>query len=631
MQELEDAIQPVANAPPNPLVKVSSSLSYEAKSFEPRRNREPTPQQQQYQAQPVQLNNNMVPVIPCSLEEPSVSTVEKDETDNILNNNIIQLNKQNVETNLKVEQLEQTLNDINAANLQQPQVVAPKEQVKITATIETIGNDKIVTDENKNEASIAQVPPQEPEKVVQAQVVSREQTPVAVETSQVQSQQSKVDKVEPTEKVPKESDKVMSQPAVVKEAEPTPVPAAAPTPAPVEPKPIERKISLINYDKDQWSPDNPDGKRKYSLEQLRQLGQPTLNPLVSVKPALPASLVHVLDPNNKSRDSRSQIHYNNYNHDMIMPSFARNIGGGGGGSMGQYNKRPSQHGNNKNMSMGGNKSGSRSGEMMKRMSSHRMQPDVKLNEAENAWKPRHLQNDDTRTADEKEADELYRKFRSILNKLTPENFVILRNELVQCKITTQDRLRGCIKLVFEKAVSEPNYSVIYAQICKELSSMTVQEPPKAPQASGTQEKKVTFKTLLLNQCQSEFEKHKDDQTGHENKTKEIDEEQNDEKRKLMKEELDEQKTRYRRRAVGTVRFIGELYKINMLNDKIMHQCIQLLLSNEDEDSLECLCKLLTTIGKNIEAAQKTLDVYFEKLEAIANQKKNQIQVCSRIR
>lgn len=50
----------------------------------------------------------------------------------------------------------------------------------------------------------------------------------------------------------------------------------------------------------------------------------------------------------------------------------------------------------------------------------------------------------------------------------------------------------------------------------------------------------------------------------------------------------------------TYRFIGELFKLGMLTATIMHQCIEHLLSNEEEESLECLCKLLTTIGKDLE-------------------------------
>lgn len=46
----------------------------------------------------------------------------------------------------------------------------------------------------------------------------------------------------------------------------------------------------------------------------------------------------------------------------------------------------------------------------------------------------------------------------------------------------------------------------------------------------------------------------------------------------------------------------------MLTTKIMHRCIKELLIQSDEDSLECLCKLLTTIGKDLESKVLSAEV-----------------------
>lgn len=643
---MEDALRPVTDAPPNLLVK-GSSLSYEAKSFEPRRNRdqvqEPVvvvPPQVQPQAvapiqleQSVQQNSNMAQQVTETIpthETPKPHS-EKDETDNIINNNIIKLTKPITETVLKPNQLEQVLNDVNAANLAQNIV----DQTTKGPTSETSTTCKVFTDENKNEASIA--PTNAVTETAPGVIKSSTTTPAAKEDVAVKS-----DVTEPVS-VSSVSQAAVNVSEVPKETEPVAKPAANETPtrateAPAAAaKPVERKISLINYEKGQWSPSNPEGKRKYSVEQLYQLGNNS-NPLVAKKPELPPSLARSLD-NSKSGGSMRKDNQSLHVSSNLMPSFARNAGGGGGGggSM-SYGKRPSQQGG-RSMSMGGNKSGSRSGDMMKRMSSHKMQPDVKLNEAENAWKPRHLQTEDNLTPDERETEELCRKFRSILNKLTPENFSILRSQLGTVSINTRERLEKCIQLVFEKAISEPNYSVIYSQFCHDLSGISL--PAEASQAppAGQAPKKITFKVMLLNQCQAEFEKHKDSKSDEEVDQKAINNELNEQKKKEMTESFEEKKFKLRRRAVGTVRFIGELYKIKMLNDKIMHECIKLLLSNEDEDSLECLCKLLTTIGKSMETPsgknaedkdKEPLKEYFEKLEAIANQK-TKLQVCSRIR
>lgn len=48
------------------------------------------------------------------------------------------------------------------------------------------------------------------------------------------------------------------------------------------------------------------------------------------------------------------------------------------------------------------------------------------------------------------------------------------------------------------------------------------------------------------------------------------------------------------------RFIGELFKLDMLVTKIMHDCVVTLLKSSDEENLECLCRLLTTIGKELD-------------------------------
>ncbi len=65
--------------------------------------------------------------------------------------------------------------------------------------------------------------------------------------------------------------------------------------------------------------------------------------------------------------------------------------------------------------------------------------------------------------------------------------------------------------------------------------------------------------------------------------------------------FEETERRIRRVSVGNCRFIGELFKLQMLTARIMVRCVSQLVGQIDEESLECLCKLLTTIGKDLEA------------------------------
>lgn len=144
--------------------------------------------------------------------------------------------------------------------------------------------------------------------------------------------------------------------------------------------------------------------------------------------------------------------------------------------------------------------------------------DVKLNKAENAWRPARLKPGAEMTDDDKKTEELYKKVRGILNKLTPQKYEILVSQVKNLQIDTVDRLQGVIDLVFQKAVDEPNFSVAYAAMCKELALLQV------PSANSTNEKKeyVNFRKLIVTRCQMEFEKQSIDESERNEKLKEID-------------------------------------------------------------------------------------------------------------
>ena len=76
--------------------------------------------------------------------------------------------------------------------------------------------------------------------------------------------------------------------------------------------------------------------------------------------------------------------------------------------------------------------------------------------------------------------------------------------------------------------------------------------------------------------------------------------QQEEEKQRLHDELEDSKDKARRRSLGNIKFIGELFKLKMLTEVIMHDCIVKLLKNHDEESLECLCRLLSTIGKDLD-------------------------------
>uniref|UniRef100_U3IM23 Eukaryotic translation initiation factor 4 gamma 1 n=1 Tax=Anas platyrhynchos platyrhynchos TaxID=8840 RepID=U3IM23_ANAPP len=247
--------------------------------------------------------------------------------------------------------------------------------------------------------------------------------------------------------------------------------------------------------------------------------------------------------------------------------------------------------------------------------------DVKLNKAEKAWKPSSKRASEEEDPENIKTQELLRRVRSILNKLTPQMFQQLMKQVMELSIDTEERLKGVIDLVFEKAISEPNFSVAYANMCRCLMGLKV---PTTDKPTVT----VNFRKLLLNRCQKEFEKDKDDDEIFEKRQKEMDDASAPEEKARMKDELEEARDKARRRSLGNIKFIGELFKLKMLTEAIMHDCVVKLLKNHDEESLECLCRLLTTIGKDLdfEKAKPRMDQYFNQMEKIIKEKKTSSRI-----
>ncbi|XP_030634154.1 eukaryotic translation initiation factor 4 gamma 3 [Chanos chanos] len=247
--------------------------------------------------------------------------------------------------------------------------------------------------------------------------------------------------------------------------------------------------------------------------------------------------------------------------------------------------------------------------------------EVQLKKAENAWKPGMKRESVTEDTETQKTQELFRKVRSILNKLTPQMFNQLMKQVTDLTINTEERLKGVIDLVFEKAIDEPSFSVAYANMCRCLATLKVPMTDKP----GTT---VNFRKLLLNRCQKEFERDKVDDVVFERKQKELDSATSASEREQLQEELEEAKDKARRRSTGNIKFIGELFKLKMLTEPIMHDCVVKLLKNHDDESLECLCRLLTTIGKDLdfEKAKPRMDQYFNQMEKIVKERKTSSRI-----
>ncbi|NXR44774.1 IF4G1 factor, partial [Hippolais icterina] len=374
------------------------------------------------------------------------------------------------------------------------------------------------------------------------------------------------------------------------------------------------------YKEEQWKPLNPEEKKRYDREFL--LGFQFIFASMQKPEGLPQITDVVLDKANKTplrAIDPIRISGMNCSPDFT-PSFA-NLGRPVMGNRGLSRElsffsmcQPSGLGPRRSQQ-------SQRKEPRKIIATVSLNEDVKLNKAEKAWKPSSKRASEEEDPENIKTQELLRRVRSILNKLTPQMFQQLMKQVMELSIDTEERLKGVIDLVFEKAISEPNFSVAYANMCRCLMGLKV---PTTDKPTVT----VNFRKLLLNRCQKEFEKDKDDDEIFEKRQKEMDDASAPEEKARMKDELEEARDKARRRSLGNIKFIGELFKLKMLTEAIMHDCVVKLLKNHDEESLECLCRLLTTIGKDLdfEKAKPRMDQYFNQMEKIIKEKKTSSRI-----
>merc|ERR1719233_1168059 len=122
---------------------------------------------------------------------------------------------------------------------------------------------------------------------------------------------------------------------------------------------------------------------------------------------------------------------------------------------------------------------------------------------------------------------------------------------------------------------------------------------KVPVDGGKEEEYVHFRKLLISRCQKEFEKDDVENLDRDKYVQEMAAATIEDDKKRGKIEFEQMEMKLRR-SLGNIRLIGELYKLQMLTARIMHECVKKLLMTADEESLECLCRLVTTVGKDLE-------------------------------
>lgn len=251
---------------------------------------------------------------------------------------------------------------------------------------------------------------------------------------------------------------------------------------------------------------------------------------------------------------------------------------------------------------------------------------VPLEKTENAWTPtvNAVQTPAALSGEEPISQEVVaRKVKGLLNKLTLEKFDSISDKVIEianlsAKEDDGTTLKHCIQIIFEKATDEPNFGSVYAQLCFKLMEKVSPEV-KDVNVEGSTGGRL-FRKYLLHRCQEDFMKGWKDKAaagGVSLNDKDGPDLMSDEYYILMKA---------KRQGLGLIHFIGELFKLNMLTEKIMHECVKKLLANvkePEEEETEGLCKLMTTVGLQLDRpeAKNHMDIYFVRMAELTKNNK----------
>ncbi|CAJ0751111.1 15420_t:CDS:2 [Entrophospora sp. SA101] len=235
--------------------------------------------------------------------------------------------------------------------------------------------------------------------------------------------------------------------------------------------------------------------------------------------------------------------------------------------------------------------------------------------------------------DQMSIDVVQHKVTALLNKLTLEKFDVISDQIIEYANKSKFEKDCCIlkevlrliQLTFEKLCHECdkiNFGQMHAQLCKRMMEMI--DPEVTDENVKNNDGELVsggtlFRKFLLKHCQEDFEKvSKVNIPIPSNEKGELD---------LLSDEY-YYSTKAKRSRLGLMCFLGELFKLGMFTERAMHECILSQIQNANEvpgeEAIENLCKLLTTVGKQLDhghdKAKNPMDVYFNRMDEMSKNK-----------
>ncbi|KAJ2192743.1 hypothetical protein IW144_004745, partial [Coemansia sp. RSA 522] len=239
--------------------------------------------------------------------------------------------------------------------------------------------------------------------------------------------------------------------------------------------------------------------------------------------------------------------------------------------------------------------------------------DVKpLAKSTTGFVPRALRKGGDVAEDEMDEKVFKRRIMALLNIITPDNYDAVSDDLIEwgnksVKETDGRILRKLVQLLVEKTADERTWMKMYANLFLKLISKIsndVQDHSERSKSGGYLSGGSLVRKYLLQKCQEDFERGW----------------------KVDMPEAKQSEEFYdalaiKRRGLGLVELIGELYLLDVLTAHIIMSSLRRMLTNietPEKEVLESMMKLLSTVGKKLDTLEHKTEVnlYFERIKSM---------------
>lgn len=209
----------------------------------------------------------------------------------------------------------------------------------------------------------------------------------------------------------------------------------------------------------------------------------------------------------------------------------------------------------------------------------------------------------------KEAVDITRMTRALLNKLTEERFESLCTQILALPLSTPEQLALVVKEIFHKATTQGGFRALYTELCLRLDAhLTAQTGIIGGKA---------FRKALVNECQATFEHNLNPPDASRGTN-------------LNDDEAFELAMKLKNGILGNLRFIGDLLVRRLLSAKLLGPIVHELLHG-NEAALESLLALLEVVSPEFDGKPSLYQAPLHDAFAALRRKVAEKSTCSRVR